>query len=37
LRKVASIEIVLWSGASAASPVIILANTPMSLHRFQRL
>jgi hypothetical protein len=27
---------VLLSGASAASPVMILANTPISLHRFQR-
>ena len=37
LRYVASIGIVLLSGALAASPNMIRANTPMSLHRFQRL
>ena len=36
-RYVASMEIVLLSGASAAKPVMIRANTPISLHRFQRL
>jgi hypothetical protein len=31
LRYVSSIEIVLLSGSSAASPTMIRANTPMSL------
>jgi hypothetical protein len=35
--SIASIEMVLLSGASAANPVMIRANTPISLHRFQRL
>ncbi len=30
-------EIALLSGASAAEPVMIRANTPLSLYLFQRL
>jgi hypothetical protein len=37
LRSVASIEIVILSGACSDCPIIIRANTPMSLQRFQRL
>lgn len=37
LRSAASIEITVLSGACAASPVMIRANTRISLHLFRRL
>jgi hypothetical protein len=37
LRCVASIEMVVLSGACSANPIMIRANTPISLQRFQRL